>query len=205
MKLNERMKRRLAVLGCVVVGAVLIAAIGSQFRGETQGSNQTEEQTKQTEAVTVAVMPAETTEVVTTEEETEPTKPDIVVRTEPETEPSGTGTTEPTAALPAQTDRTEQAVQPAPEKPTAPPEEVLKNPTQKPDGETVEGTPEAIPHEEVVQPSEAPTQAGEPQYGDTQNGQIYVPGFGWIDEIGEGQGTVAEDMYENGNKIGIMD
>ena len=65
MKLNERMKRRLAVLGCVVVGAVLIAAIGSQFRGETQGSNQTEEQTKQTEAVTVAVMPAETTEVVT--------------------------------------------------------------------------------------------------------------------------------------------
>lgn len=27
MKLNERMKRRLAVLGCVVVGAVLIAAI----------------------------------------------------------------------------------------------------------------------------------------------------------------------------------
>lgn len=36
MKLNERMKRRLAVLGCVVVGAVLIAAIGSQFRGEAQ-------------------------------------------------------------------------------------------------------------------------------------------------------------------------
>lgn len=205
MKLNERMKRRLAVLGCVVVGVVLIAAIGSQFRGETQGGNQTEEQTKQTEAVTVAVMPAQTTEAVTTEEETEPSKPDIEVRTEPATEPSGTGTTEPAAALPAQTDRTEQAVQPAPVKPTAPPEEVLKNPAQKPDGESVEGTPEAIPHEEVVQPNEVPTQAGEPQYGDTQNGKIYVPGFGWIDEIGEGQGTVAEDMYENGNKIGIMD
>ena len=205
MKLNERMKRRLAVLGCVVVGAVLIAAIGSQFRGKAQGGNQSEEQTEQTEAVTVVVIPTETTEAATTEEETETSKPHIMVRTEPATEPSRTGTTEPTEALPAQTDRTEQAVQPAPEKPTAPPEEVLKNPTQKPDGETVEGTPEAIPHEEVVQPSEAPTQAGEPQYGDTQNGKIYVPGFGWIDEIGEGQGTVAEDMYENGNKIGIMD
>lgn len=204
MKLNERMKRRLAVLGCVVVGAVLIAAIGSQFRGEAQGSNQAETRTEQTEAVTVAVIPTETTEAAT-EEETEPTKSDIIVRTEPATEPSRAGTTEPTAALPAQTDRTEQAVQPAPEKPTAPPEEVLKNPAQKPDGETVEGTPEAIPHEEVVQPSEAPAQTGEPQYGDTQNGKIYVPGFGWIDEIGEGQGTVAEDMYENGNKIGIMD
>ncbi len=205
MKRNEQMKRRLAVLGCVVVGAVLIAAIGNQFRGEAKGSNQAEEQTEQTEAVTVAVIPTETTEEATTEEETETVKPDIVVRTEPETEPSRTGAAEPTAALPAQTDQTEQAVQLAPEKPTAPPEDVLKNPAQKPDGESVEGTPEAIPHEEVVQPSEVPTQAGEPQYGDTQNGKIYVPGFGWIDEIGEAQGTVAEDMYENGNKIGIMD
>lgn len=205
MKLNERMKRRLAVLGCVVVGAVLIAAIGSQFRGEAQGSNQTEARTEQTEAVTVAVISTETTEAATTEEETETSKPDIVVRTEPATEPSRAGTTEPIAAVPAQTDRTEQAVQPAPEKPTAPPEEVLKNPAQKPDGESVEGTPEAIPHEEVVRPSETPIQEGEPQYGTTQNGKIYVPGFGWIDEIGEGQGTIAEDMYENGNKIGIMD
>ena len=205
MKRNEQMKRRLAVLGCVVVGAVLIAAIGNQFRGEAKGSNQAEEQTEQTEAVTVAVIPTETTEEATTEEETETVKPDIVVRTEPETEPSRTGAAEPTAALPAQTDQTEQAVQLAPEKPTAPPEDVLKNPAQKPDGESVEGTPEAIPHEEVVQPSEVPPQAGEPQYGDTQNGKIYVPGFGWIDEIGEAQGTVAEDMYENGNKIGIMD
>lgn len=204
MKLNERMKRRLAVLGCVVAGAVLIAAIGSQFRGEAQGGNQEEKQTEQTEAATVAVIPTEITEA-TTEEETETTKPDIVVRTEPATEPSRTGTTEPTTALPAQTDRKEQAVQPAPEKPTDPPEEVLKNSAQKPDGESVEGTPEAIPHEAVVQPSETPAQAGEPQYGDTQNGKIYVPGFGWIDEIGEGQGTIAEDMYENGNKIGIMD
>lgn len=204
MKLNERMKRRLAVLGCVIVGAVLIAAIGSQFRGEAQGSNQAEAQTEQTEEVTVAAIPTETTGA-TTEEETEPIKPDIIVRTEPATEPSRTGTTEPTATLPAQTDRTQQAVQAAPEKPSAPPEEVLKNPAQKPDGESVEGNPEAIPHEEVVQPSELPTQAGEPQYGMTQNGKIYVPVFGWIDEIGEGQGTVAEDMYENGNKIGIMD
>ena len=67
MKLNERMKRRLAVLGCVIVGAVLIAAIGSQFRGEAQGSNQAEAQTEQTEEVTVAAIPTETTEAATTE------------------------------------------------------------------------------------------------------------------------------------------
>ena len=88
MKLNERMKRRLAVLGCVIVGAVLIAAIGSQFRGKAQGGNQSEEQTEQTEAVTVVVIPTETTEAATTEEETETSKPHIMVRTEPATEPS---------------------------------------------------------------------------------------------------------------------
>ncbi len=35
---------------------------------------------------------------------------------------------------------------------------------------------------------------------------MWIPGFGWIDDNGGGNvGTVAEDMYENGNKIGIMD
>ena len=33
---------------------------------------------------------------------------------------------------------------------------------------------------------------------------IYVPGFGWIESQGPNQVEYAEDMYENGNKIGIM-
>ena len=40
---------------------------------------------------------------------------------------------------------------------------------------------------------------------ETHKTERFMCRFGWIDEIGEGQGTVAEDMYENGNKIGIMD
>lgn len=31
---------------------------------------------------------------------------------------------------------------------------------------------------------------------------VWIPGFGWI--VDEGGGSVAEDMYENGNKIEIM-
>lgn len=35
---------------------------------------------------------------------------------------------------------------------------------------------------------------------------VWIPGFGWIEDNGGGNvGTIAEDMYENGNKIGIMD
>ena len=34
---------------------------------------------------------------------------------------------------------------------------------------------------------------------------IWIPGFGWIEDNGGGNvGTVAEDMYENGSKIGNM-
>ena len=50
--------------------------------------DRSEEQTEQTEAVTVVVIPTETTEAATTEEETETSKPHIMVRTEPATEPS---------------------------------------------------------------------------------------------------------------------
>ena len=59
--------------------------------------------------------------------------------------------------------------------------------------------------DELVRGMEA-GQPDEPQAGDTKNGQIYIPGFGWVQNNGGGgSGTVAEDMYENGNKIGIMD
>lgn len=33
---------------------------------------------------------------------------------------------------------------------------------------------------------------------------VWVSGFGYIPYSGSNVGTVAEDMYENGNKIGIM-
>ena len=33
---------------------------------------------------------------------------------------------------------------------------------------------------------------------------VYVPGFGWIESQGPNHMEYAEDMYENGNKIGIM-
>ena len=40
----------------------------------------------------------------------------------------------------------------------------------------------------------------EPQSGD----MVYVEGFGWIESQGPNHVEYAEDMYENGNKIGIM-
>lgn len=48
--------------------------------------------------------------------------------------------------------------------------------------------------------------SGSPQNGEVSGGKIFIEGFGWIDYNGGGtSGTQADDMYENGNTIGIMD
>lgn len=55
----------------------------------------------------------------------------------------------------------------------------------------------------------APEQATEPPAVQTSieppsGNTVYVEGFGWIESQGPNHVEYAEDMYENGNKIGIM-
>lgn len=49
----------------------------------------------------------------------------------------------------------------------------------------------------------------EPKNGDTRivdgKQEGYLLGFGWVDYMGENEVIYCEDMYENGNKVGIMD
>lgn len=57
---------------------------------------------------------------------------------------------------------------------------------------------------------EKPTQSVEssvtPKDETIQDGKIYFEGFGWVDYEGGGtEGIYGEDIYENGNTIGIMD
>ena len=61
-----------------------------------------------------------------------------------------------------------------------------------------EPAPEPAP-EPTPEPPAAQTTV-KPQSGD----MVYVPGFGWIENQGPNHADYAADMYENGNKIGIM-
>lgn len=106
-----------------------------------------------------------------------------------------------------------------------------KKETEMPEAESVpEATTEELPtptpeiekQPEVEQDSAppakpAPTQASpaqtapeaalepEPETSDSSSADVvYVPGFGWIQSEGPNHVEYAEDMYENGNKIGIM-
>lgn len=175
MKMTEKTKRNLAIGGGAVICIALIAAIGLQFGKAPAGEDVLPVDTPP--ASEVVVDPGEAATGKKEEKE-------LVIETgSKETEPE-TGST----------------------KPAEPEETVKTDPTQKPDGTKVETPPAPVEHEAVVAPSEPEPPADEPQAGDTQNGQIYIPGFGWTENHGGGgSGTTADDMYENGNKIGIMD
>ena len=69
--------------------------------------------------------------------------------------------------------------------------------TQTPPASEVPVQPEqnATPHQE---PEPAPTPDS------VSDNMVYVPGFGWIESQGPNHMEYAEDMYENGNKLGIM-
>lgn len=193
MKMNDKMKKRLAVGGCVVIGAALVVAIGLQFTKAPPQADTLPPASTASSEVTVA--PPETKKPTESTEEKE-----VVVQ-------PNTSTPESTQAVdnrPAQTDQTEQSIQPEPTKPVVT-EEQKKDMTQKPNGEKVTTEPEVVDHDTYTPPADTPKQPDEPQGGSQKDGQIYVPGFGWIeDNGGGGSGTTADDMYENGNKIGDM-
>ena len=72
------------------------------------------------------------------------------------------------------------------------------SPKQKCPQETPMVVPTSTLAEEPI--AKSPTEEA-PQPHD---GMIYVPGFGWLQSEGPGEWSVSENMYENGNKVGLM-
>lgn len=112
---------------------------------------------------------------------------------EPAIQPVQTG--QPAQTEPPEQTEPEQSIQPEVEKPGQPDGETLSDPEQKPDGTEVEGTPEPVDHDTYVPPAD--------DGGGNSGGGL--PGFGDVPNLGENTATQADDMYENGNKIGNMD
>lgn len=100
---------------------------------------------------------------------------------------------------------TEQTIQGTPTKPDAPehPGKTEKDhvPDDVPEADRNKETPPTYKPEQT----EVKPQPTEPAGGSTNDaGQVYVPGFGYITPSGPNDGGTLNDMYENGNKIGIM-
>ena len=204
MKLTEKTKKYLVITGGMILGIGLLAAIGMQF-GQPPSEDVLPETTQTvTEVVVDPGTGLETQKAPKESVEESGGKTDLVIQ--PGTEETNETTGQAADSRPAQTDQTQQSIQPEPTKPEPPREEMLTDPTKKPDGTKLEEPPMPVDHESVEKPAEPEPDPRQPQAGDSSGNQIYVPGFGWVENHGGGgSGTVAEDMYENGNKIGIMD
>ena len=197
MRLTEKTKRYLAVAGGIVVCVGFVIAISSQFQKAPEI-----DEILPKESTTAAEIIVDLEE---TKKETEITK-ESVIQTEKESSVRPDESEDPIDNRPEQTDQPEQSIQPEVTKPAAPSAEALKDPTTKPDGTKMEEPPVPVAHEEVTSPAQTEADPEVPQAGETSGSQIYVPGFGWVENHGGGTDmTTLDDMYENGNKIVIMD
>lgn len=197
----------LLIAGGIVASVGLILAIFMKT-GTSHQEDMIERKAAEKNPVVVKLEPGQGESDSEEEEEGQPTeenREDLVIRPEAGKN-SGEQTMHPSDSRPPQTDQPEQSIQPDPTRSAEPEAEVLKNPAQKPDGTVLTEPPVSVPHDRVGNPEETKPQPDGPQAGDTNGSQIYIPGFGWTEnQGGGGSGISAGDMYENGNKIGVMD
>lgn len=206
--ISDKTKKWLVVTGGLVICAVLIVMISSQFKKEPIEDVVLPSQGGQVSDVIIE-NPNDTGKV---DEEGTTDKEDITDQKD-KTEQKDEIKVPPIKIPNTQSTNkngvdkgAEQTIQKDVEKPKEPTKEQLIDPTKKPNGEKVEESPINVDHEKVEKPVEPPKKNDEPKGGDVNNkGQTYLPGFGWIENSGENQGSKAEDMYENGNKVGNMD
>ena len=185
--MNAKTKKWLAVTGCLALCAVLVVMIGQQFKTPKPVDNPIPPQSSEVSNVTVDPQATDSAEK---EKEVTVAPPDAV---QPVSTDNG-----------AVSSGTEQTIQGDVSKPEYT-EEQLQDPTQKPNGEKVTEPPAAVDHDKVEQPKETPKSDSQPQGGETKDGKIYVPGFGWIDdEGGGGQGTTVDGDGDINKQVGNM-
>lgn len=186
--MNSKMKKWLAVTGGLALCVILVVLIGQRFQTPNPVDAPLPSQSSDVSDVTVDSSELDSTEK---EKEVTVTPPDT---TQPVTTDNG-----------AVSNGTEQTIQGDVSKPEYT-EEQRQDPTQKPNGEKVTEPPKAVDHDKVEQPKETPKSDSQPQGGETKDGKIYVPGFGWIeDHGGGGEGTVGDSDGDINKQVGIMD
>jgi len=186
--MNNKMKKWLTVIGCLAICAVLVVLIGQQFKSPKPVDNPLPPQSSDVSNVTVDPKVPQNTEK----------EKDVTIAPSDTTQPTSTDNG-------AVSSGTEQTIQGDVSKPEYT-EEQLKNPEQKPNGDEVTEQDKPVDHDKVEKPKTTPKSDGQPQGGDTKDGKIYVPGFGWInDEGGGGQGTVGKSDGDINKQVGTMD
>jgi hypothetical protein len=182
--INEKVKKWLIISGGLVLSAVLLVAIMSQFKAAPINDLDLPDPNSTTQKVAV-----ESPDM--TEKENDIKVPPIEIEKEPN---NANGVDK----------GIEQTIQPDPIKPEYT-DEQLKNPDQKPNGEKVTEKDKPVEHNKVEKPNTPPKSDNQPQGGDVNSkGEIYLPGFGWIKNSGENQRIAGESDGDINKQVGIM-
>ena len=177
MKLTDKTKKRLTLAGLGILSIVLVVAIAAQFRTGTPTDVKADASSAASDASVPSISAPEATG----------SSPDVSVPpvSSPDTASQNGG-----AKDTGNSSGKDQSIQAQVTKPSEPSTEAKTNPQQTPDGKKAAGS--------SAEPST-------PKSGDKNSkGQVWVPGFGWVDNSGDNVGNKAGDMYENSNKIGNM-
>ncbi len=182
--MTDKKKRTILVASCCVLCTALAVGIGLRFSGN-----------REVDSGTVLDGPANSTEP-TVEPPAASPKPSVSVQ------PTST----PDPGQGADSTGTEQTIQADPVKPEAPePPKPAPSPNHKADDVPEEERNTEAPPTYEVPPTVPPTTPVEPDAGSTNGaGQVYVPGFGYVQSGGAGEAITDSSIQENGNKVGIM-
>lgn len=180
--MTEKSKKRLTIAGASVLGLALVVAIGMQF-------------TKAPGEPDTLPTPEQSASSVAPEVQ----KPDVVVT------PPSTPASQP-EQLPPQTDLPEQKLQPDAVKPEAPvPPKTSDGTDRTPSSDKDhEFTPESPNTPPTYKPQDTEIKPTPPAESKPQGGGGGLPGFDNVPDGGANTVIDADDMYENGNKIGDM-
>ena len=179
--MKDKTKRALLIVSGVVVCVALTVVIASRFNRPT------------------------TVDPASESSQSSEAQPQVEIKT-PDISTSNTGDAGTTADPGAGADSsgTEQTIQSDPVKPDAP-----ADPSTVAENHTAEDVPEADRNAETpptyTKEQTTVTEPSTPDAGSTNtNGQVYVPGFGYVDNSRGNQTVEDNNIYENGNKIGDM-
>ena len=202
-KWNEKTKKTAVIASLIAVGVIAIAGISLCIYKDAPQKAEIAEAEVSEDMVEI---PENGLTVPATEDTKAQEAEQVVVSTEISKE--------------AETENTHvQSIQPTPVKTEDQKLAEASTETDKKTGDDQGSKPQGTVKQEPQQPQDTvkqepqqpqteqpPENSDSPQHGEIRGDKMYVDGFGWIDYNGGGTVVIpADDIYENGNKIGIMD
>lgn len=200
MKNDYNKKKRITI---IALSAVAVCLAGGLFwymgtLGVTQPSVAQTESQPETEPV--VIVPEIKPESVTEPRTIEPS----ATESETTSEPKSTVETEPENSVHMGAATGEVQQKPSEGKPKSPAE--ATPPAEQPKDEAASSAPVENPDADgQCQPEHTPQpEPDQPQGGEKQNGKIYVPGFGWIEDEGGGSDVHEAPNAGTGEPVGEM-